>query len=170
MQVSIYVFMVGVCISDGSCWDITKNKLVKVYQNWGDVFKIEFGITVTKRGYANVFHFSADDNYRGPNYSRIPAVWIWSARFLFVNSNHVHYFPILLGKQYQIIIQQFKDSYGKYWYEIVIDRKSKFKIENTKAKSFSNVKLYASDPWYIPFSSDWGSICDIKIRAHKQLG
>ena len=60
-------------------------------------------------------------------------------------------------------IQQFKDSNGKYFYEIVIDGESKFKIENTQAQSFSDVKLYAGDPWYSPFYPYLGSFCNIKI-------
>ena len=160
-----------IIISDGSCWSITKNKLIKTYQNWGDVFKIEFGITVKKLPrelWTSVFHFSADGDY--VNYGdRIPGLWIYNPGYFVIssavngNSNLYKEFPIILGKQYQMIIQQFKDSDGKYWYEIVIDGVSEYMIENTKAESFSNVKLYTSDPWYDPFSSDMGRICDIKI-------
>ena len=171
-------YLLVIIISDGSCWDLTKNKLVKVYQNWGDVFKIEFAITVTKlprETWTSVFHFSADGNY--VNYGdRIPGLWIYNPGNFVIssavngNSNYYKEFPFVLGKQYQMTIQQFKDSDGKYWYEIVIDGESKFKIENTQTKTFSNVKLYASDPWYSPFSSDLGSFCDIKIRQSQIEG
>ena len=171
-----------IIISDGSCWSITKDNLVQVYPNWGDLFKIDFSIRVTKlpqETWTNVFHFSADgDNF---NYGdRIPGFWIYNVLNItqyFVissaingNSDYQQDFPIVLGKQYQMTIEQFKDSNGKYFYEIVIDGESKFKIENTQAQSFSNVKLYAGDPWYSPFSSDLGSFCDIKIRASQVEG
>ena len=40
-----------------------------------------------------------------------------------------------------------------------------YKIENEKPKNFENVKLYASDPWYAPFSSDIGMIQNVKITV-----
>ena len=165
-----------IIISDGSCWSISKDNLVQVYPNWGDLFKIDFSIRVTKfpqETWANVFHFSADGDYA--NYGdRIPGFWIYNlfgntTQYFVIssaingNSNYKQDFPIVLGKQYQMTIQQFKDSNEKYFYEIFIDGQSKFKIENTQAQSFSNVKLYAGDPWYSPFYSNLGSFCNITI-------
>ena len=160
-----------IIISDVRCWSIYKNNLVQVYPNWGDLFKIDFRITVTKlpqETWTNVFHFSADGDH--VNYGdRIPGFWIYNPGYFVIssaingNSNYYQEFPIVLGKQYQMTIQQFKDNNGKYFYEIVIDGQSKFKIENTQAQSFSNVKLYAGDPWYSPFYSNLGSFCNITI-------
>ena len=149
-----------------------KNKMVKEFQNWGDVFKVEFAITVTKIpsvAYQNVFHFTTSGDYNVYG-DRIPALWIannlnkpefFIASAVSGNRDLFKRFDIELGKQYQITIKQFKAS--GTWYEIIIDGESKYKIENTQPQSFSSVKLYASDPWYNPFSSTFGSICDIKI-------
>ena len=69
-----------IIISDGSCWSISKDNLVQVYPNWGDLFKIDFRITVTKlpqETWTNVFHFSADGDH--VNYGdRIPGFWIYN--------------------------------------------------------------------------------------------
>ena len=69
-----------------------------------------------------------------------------------------------MGKKYHATIQQFKKD-GKYWYEIIADGESSFKIENEKPRSFDNVKLYASDPWHAPFSSNLGIINNVKITV-----
>ena len=82
-----------------------------------------------------------------------------------INSNGDFYkdFSFELGKEYQMSIQQWKHN-GTYWYEIIIDGISKFKIENKQPRQYSSVELYTSDPWYEPFTSEFGSICNIKIQ------
>ena len=35
-------------------------------------------------------------------------------------------------------------------YEIKVDKESVFKIENTKAEDFKDVKVYVGDPWFEP--------------------
>ena len=146
---------------------------IEAFQNWGRFFTIEFDIMVTKKtyglyGWTNVFHFTANGNYE--NYGdRIPALYINSNGYFQIcsaingNLNYWKNFDFELGKQYQITIKQFIDK-GIYWYEIIIDGESRFKIENTQPQSFSSVKLYTSDPWYNSFSSDLGSICNIRIQ------
>ena len=161
-------------------WSISKNKLVKEYKSWVDVFKVEFDIKVTKlpqETWTNVFRFTAN-SYRDENYGdRIPALFVNNggtnnAGFFHVCSavngdkNYFKDFAFELGKQYQMTIQQFKDSNGKFWFEIIMDGhgKSIFKIESTQPKSFPNVKLYASDGYAIPFSSDLGKIGNFNIQ------
>ena len=145
--------------------------MVEVFRNWGDLFKINFGIKITKMPtsvWTNVFHFTAhsDNNKYG---DRIPAMWINSHGYFHVcsavngNKNYYKNFNFVLGKQYQVTIQQLKKS-GKFWYEIIIDGISILKLENKQAKRFSNVKLYTSDPWYYPFTSNLGTISHIQIQ------
>ena len=58
--------------------------MVKVFYGWGDLFKVEFSIRVTKslpNGHHNVFHFTGDDS----NGSRIPAFWVISRITLKLN-------------------------------------------------------------------------------------
>ena len=143
--------------------------MVQEYQNWGEIFKIEFDIKVTKlpSGWVNVFHVTA--NGENSQYGdRIPSFFVNPDGKLYFMSaisgdrNHIETFDFELEKMYQIVIQQFKES-EIYWYEIVIDGESKVKIVNTQQRSFSNVKFYASDPWFDPFSSEFGCIGNITI-------
>ena len=130
--------------------------------------------------WTEVFYFTANGNVDGPwccDYGdRIPAVHINSHKKNFSitsaingNGNYPHRIDIELGKTYQITIKQFKES-GRYWYEIIIDGESNFKIENTQPQSFSNVKLYGlSNPWTsTPFTSEYGSICNVKIKQGQE--
>ena len=120
-------------------------------------------------GYLNVFRLTGTDDNCCDHGDRIPLVSILNTGYFEVsstvngNGNYYNHFLFELGKQYQMSIQQWKQN-GTHWYEITIDGISKFKIENNQPKQFSNVELYASDPWYNPFTSDFGSICNIKIQ------
>ena len=140
-----------------------------MFQNWGDLFKLEFSIKVTKRPtttWANVFHFTAHGNHLRYG-DRIPALWINKGGFFYIcsavsgNNNYCKNVNFVLGKEYQVTIQQLKVS-GKYWYEIIMDSVSILKIENSQAQRFSNVKMYTSDPWHPSFTSDLGSITNIR--------
>ena len=139
---------------------------MKEFKNWGKEYKIEFAIKVDKlptANWTNVFHFIAHDNIIGQYGDHIPAVYIHKSGYFRVSSAVNKDYNFKLGKKYQATIQQFKKQ-GKYWYEIITDGES-YKIENEKPKNFENVKLYASDPWYAPFSSDIGMIQNVKITV-----
>ena len=108
------------------------------------------------------------------NSYRNPAVWINKGAHLGFktihivssvsgNANYSKDYKFSLGKQYDITIQQSKQN-GKYWYEIWINGHLKFKVQNTKPRSFSNVKEYISDPWHPHFSSDLGTVSNLEIE------
>ena len=146
---------------------------MKEFKNWGKEYKIEFAIKVDKlptANWTNVFHFTAHDSNNGQYGDRIPAVFILKNGKAHICSavndekNFCKNYNFELGKKYQATINQFKKD-GKYWYEIIIDGKSKFIIENSNPKSFVNVKLYVSDPWHASFSSDLGMIYNVKITV-----
>ena len=102
---------------------------------------------------------------------RVPGLWInKDGHFYFhltrsdnTDDNYHTNIDFVLGKTYHVTIQQSKEG-NKYWYEIVIDGVSILKRENKQPKRFSNVKMYASDPWHAPFTSDLGSISHIKVE------
>ena len=152
--------------------------MVKTFKSWGPSFKVEFDIKVTKlprSEYTNVFHFLIGKYKSGDRYGdRIPALWIRRTTCSFhivsaVNGNRNYWkdFRFEFGKQYHITIQQLKVS-GNYYYEIIIDGASKFKILNTMAKKYYNVKMYASDPWHQAFTSHFGWISAIKTQQSKK--
>ena len=124
--------------------------------------------------WTNVFHFTASSNNDViMKYGdRTPALWINKDGYFMIisaiNDNFNYFIEIKfeVGKQYKMIIKQYEDN-RKYWYEIITDGNSTSKIQNTQAKSFSHVKLYASNPWQQPFSSDFGKICNVNIQSGK---
>ena len=145
--------------------------MIQEFPYWGELYKVEFKITVTNvgSGYTNVLHFTASNN--GGNYGdRIPGIWIHSDGYFHIcsavsdNYNECINSNFELEKTYQISIQQYYDIDKEYIvYEIKIDGVSKLNEKNSNPKSFSNVKLYASDPWYDSFSGK-GSICNVIIQ------
>ena len=119
----------------------------------------------------NVFRFSGFGPNSNPIYGdRIPGLWIRDGFFMVSSAvnGDIHYFKLIgfvIGRQYQMSIKQYLDG-GEYWFEIIVDGESKEKIVNNQPKSFPNVKLYASDPSLgEPFSSDFGNVCNARIRG-----
>ena len=76
MQVQGQYYAKPYCIFFSECWNITKNKLIQNFENWGLVYHVEFTLEVTKvpnETWTNVFHFTSksDKVYYG---DRIPAL------------------------------------------------------------------------------------------------
>ena len=138
----------------------------------------------------NIFYFNYCPDSWGncnPNRTPIPAMSIvmdginGNSYFLFENFRSPWYqqYDLELGKTYQITIKQFKAS-ETYWYEIIIDGESKFKIEIPEPKSYSNVRAYTSYEmkingfdfgmglFYDPFTSDFGSVCNFKVQQGQE--
>ena len=148
---------------------ITRANRIKEYQYWGDLYTVEFDLTVKAipppTSSKSIIRFT-----EGTEVDRIPALFLTGkGEIMFANSKlGPYYFGIEVGKTYQMTIQHFKEC-KKYWYEIIVDGISKFKIENTSPEIFSNVKFFAGDPWHEPFSSDYGSICNVRIGKLKYV-
>ena len=53
---------------------------------------------------------------------------------------------------------------GKMNLKFFIDEEEKLSVENSKAASFQNVKVYASDPWYAALP---GSIKNLSIKTKR---
>ena len=135
------------------------------YQTWGDVYTIEFSIIVSQIPediYRSVFYFTETNENSKSN--RILYLYVSKGGKIGIGNSYLKAFAFTFeqGKMYQMTIRHFKEC-EKYWYEILVDGNSMFKMESTAPESSSNVKFYASDPWHDPFSSDVGSICNVKI-------
>ena len=155
-----------------------KNKVVNEFQNWGDEYLVEFDIAVANlpSSSTSVFRFTSTNGNGLSDGDRIPALFILKdGIFHFVTSvnNNPEYqlnVAFELGKMYHVtILQQKNKEDGKHWYEILIDGESKLKIENIAPRSYTNVKLYASDSYFDPFITNVGSICNVNIQ-HQDKG
>ena len=81
------------------------------------------------------------------------------------DNNHNHNkFKIELGTLYHVVIHQIKDDDNKYWFEIIIDGESKWKLENFIPKTFSTINFYTSSPWYDSFTYEYGYVCYVNIH------
>ena len=52
-------------------------------------------------------------------------------------------------------------------FEIEIDGKQEYSVENMKPQEFENVKLYTSNPSHIPFTSDIGLLENLQVEQGK---
>ena len=54
---------------------------------------------------------------------------------------------------------------GKMMFRVVIDNTEEYKEENTDARDFANVEVYAADPWFLRHQPDYtlGFIKDFSI-------
>ena len=146
----------------------------KSYPTWGPSFKVSFSLKINKlprNRQTNIIHVTKGGNCCNFG-DRIPAVYIekrsWMERIYFCsavngNGNFCRWITVTLGKQYNITIQQSKKG-GKYWYQILIPGIRTRRFRNSRPKKFTNVKLYTSDPWYSPFTSDLGTVSNLKIE------
>ena len=75
-------------------------------------------------------------------------------------------FHAMLNKEYDITIQQSQIG-GRYMYQVFISGKRVINVVNRSPKPFNDVKLYTSDPWYPAFTSDLGTISNLKIENHE---
>ena len=153
--------------------DISKGKVDSEFQNWGKLYTVEFDIMVRfgvipGSGLTNVFHFSAINDKEDPT----PALWIHPDGVFYICSNvdggkNCQSISFDFETPYQITIKQFNAD-GKYWYEIIVNGVSKYKVENTQPRSLPSVKFYTSHPeWPNSFSSeDMGVICNVKIQQN----
>ena len=148
--------------------------MISEFKNWGDVYQVEFYITVTNlptSSQTNAFRFTSTTGNFGSDGDSIPALFIHNnGKFNFRSSvsndfNYAKYIDFEKGQMYHVTIgQQIDNEVGEYWYEILIDGDSELKIENKNPTSYNNVKLYTSDSFVDPFISDFGSICNVKIQ------
>ena len=84
------------------------------------------------------------------------------------NSNLCFNFKYQNNQKYHIVIKQYPKQISQtctsYIYEIVIDGKQEYSIENTKPQEFENGILYASHPSHLPFTSDIGLLQNLQIE------
>ena len=156
------------------------------YSTWGPSYKVSFSLNIKKipkNQYTNIIHVTKGGNW-GHYGDRIPAVWIlskWGRLELYIctaitfryrrnwkvsireKKSFCKKFNVSLEKKYDVTIQQSKQS-GHYWYQLFVSGERNRSFVNYRPKKFNNVKCYTSDPWFPSFTSDLGTVSNLKIE------
>ena len=78
------------------------------------------------------------------------------------HESHEENFFIILNKTYHIeITQQLENE--SIQLTMAIDGIELFKGENTRAQQFSNMQVFLSNPWSIPFTSEIGTVENLEV-------
>ena len=160
--------------------EVRRGKPLDKLSNWGSVYSVEADITVTKRptkeqNRINVFYFRPS-SYSKYGDSLIPAVFLSSRYFVICSTDDVFnhggcfskQFPYTLGKQYHLMIQQIKQN-GKTIYTIKVNGNEIFSVENFAVRTFHYVQVYASEPSFEAFTSEYGILSNFKYSTSKKL-
>ena len=120
------------------------------------VYTVEFSVKPTgfARGYRSVLHFTTGGDH-GKLGNRIPGVWLYSNRLHICGSVNgksnycVNSKPLQKNKWANVRIVNSKVG-STYWYTVYVNGKQITKSKNPTARVYKNVKIYVSDPWYVP--------------------
>ena len=133
---------------------------------------------ISNPGSKSIIHvllFSTSDNLVTLG-SRIPAVWTHAtlgdtnSRSLHIssgvntNANDYKDSKRVEKNQWHLITVEQKLVDSKYIYSVHVNGELLYTTENTNPKTYKNVKVYVSDPWYASLD---GQIKDLKVKSSK---
>ncbi|XP_047146493.1 uncharacterized protein LOC100209659 [Hydra vulgaris] len=133
---------------------LKKNNLVAVLSKLEQSFDIYFDLKLNSfsDGFRSVIHLTiGEDNSKYGD--RIPGIWVSNQKLLVafaINDNKNEYFeskPLQQGQWINIHIRQHAQ-WGRASYTIYINNKKVYTLANLNPQVFTNVKIYAGDPWY----------------------
>ena len=126
-----------------------------------------FRPTNFRGGWRNVMHLTTGRNTGWGG--RIPAVWT-NGKKLYIcgqvngNTNYCTWSrPMTKNRWYNVRIINGK--IGKYYYfRIFVNGRRIRRVRNSRPRSYNNVKVYLSDPWY---PTAYGYLRNLKINLRK---
>ena len=129
-----------------------KNNVVKTIPTLDKENSFTFTFKPTKftPGWSSIVHLST-----GANLSRLPGLFIYN-NILYVtgyvsgNRNYQVNKKIQVNKWTTVRVVNSKVGSIYYW-SVYVNGKLIRKVRNTRPKTFKNVKVYITDPWYKPF-------------------
>lgn len=137
-----------------SAIEVAKNQKLDHIPIFQPYYEFSFDLIFYKvvDGYSNIIHATP-----GPDHSigsRNPAIWVHPRKTImninaFINGKKDFYWTsqkLPLHKSTKIVIRQ-SNVNGKLLFRIYFDGVQMFSIENLQPMSFSNVTVYAGDPW-----------------------
>ncbi|XP_065672701.1 uncharacterized protein LOC105845300 isoform X3 [Hydra vulgaris] len=136
---------------------ILKKNIVAIIPKLDSIYKIYFGVKPNSftAGFHNVLHFTIGSDMKKYG-DRVPGVWFHESGdgslhiSAPINGNLNRVFktePVTLNEWSHIEISQLLEN-NIYKYSIKLNGEEVFAEENREPKSFNNVMVYASDPWY----------------------
>nr|XP_047132656.1 uncharacterized protein LOC100199204 [Hydra vulgaris] len=150
-------------------FNLTQGSLIGTLNILRKVYTVSFNVKPRNytKGMKNVLHLTLGNNF-GAYGDRNPGVWFHEdgsgklVIFAAVSGNVSYYIetpPLPLNQwTFVKIFQSFMDS--KYWFSVDINGINIHRVENSDARNFTNIKVYASDIWY---DCQDGSISDLLV-------
>ena len=151
--------------------NVKRSQLLTILPRLGRQFKLSYEFKITEYGYTSYYYYAAVHMSTGSNTgsygSRMPYVAYYGTKVkvyaaISGEENSVKSFPRSLKNEWTTIeiSQQKKD--GVYMYTVSIDGEEVHAEANKGPAVFSNMKVYASDPWN---SVQQGVIRNIAIQT-----
>ena len=151
---------------------ISKSKTMLKLKDWSPVFNISLDLTVIKFDTfhkRNIFHFTDLEN-NGIDVDRLPAMWLNEDKEIEIchSTSEDRYFcknyQVDLNKKYHIDIHQIDETLKIYIFD---DPHFKMiaNVTNTYSNLLKNVVVFTSNPWDLPFSSEYGMVSNFIISS-----
>jgi len=156
--------------------DITKNKQLTELPFIGKQFSVSFEVKMTAAGkineYFEILHLTKGGNMEKDG-DRIPGIWERLGKLEVRSSvsgdknlgegGHPLAPPLLkLNEWNKVVVSQIK-KYDKFTFKVTLNGVSVWSVENTDAKKFSKVKVFACSEWYEPVAG--GQIQNLQITT-----
>merc|ERR1719208_312884 len=147
---------------------IQKNLQLATIDEWGPLFKISFDLIIHSKvdsTWSSVLAFRGngavdDQSHYG---DRAPAIFYNKAGYLYftnaVNGNGNYHFnyEIELNKLYHIEIAQ-EEKNEKVFYTVKVDGETIKNVENTDARAFKDVNVFAGDNFFDPADGSYSNL------------
>merc|ERR1719153_1550486 len=136
---------------------IKRNNLLYTLPALGKQFNLYFEVYINKFGpnVQNILHFTSTGNNCCNVGDRIPGVWAVEHGYLHIsyalNGNGNQFGEVAVRSREWISVQISQTLINnRFVYEIRINSKSVYKLDNNRAQVFKNVKVYAGDNFHPP--------------------
>ena len=149
---------------------LEKDNLIKTLPKLGEEWEISFDFKpddYTTEGYTSILHLSINDDVTQIG-DRIPAIFYHHIHGLHIstaigdNPNFTRdTISPPLGEWTSIVVSQLKSG-SKTTFSVKVDGADPFSVENPDPQEFSDVKVYAADPWW---DAQPGSIRGLNIKT-----
>ncbi|XP_065639349.1 uncharacterized protein LOC124818004 isoform X1 [Hydra vulgaris] len=138
--------------SDYNIVRLKRNNLVASLSTLEKAFYVSLDLKLDSfsDGYRSVIHLTMGGNDLMYG-DRIPGVWIFNKRLhvAFALKGHETFKskPLFLDEWINVKIEQTVES-GKAYFKIFINHNKVYEVQNYNARVFTNIDVYAGDPWY----------------------